>query len=158
MAQVTKKYSINPVESRKVAQVAKKNGINPAEVVELAQVAKKNGINPVECGVDAYVAKKKGKKALHLYRQQWIYKSLYLRHSYSGVILSLLVRISYTAQFPVLQRWCACDFDPMAHSNGPRIPSHQLPCRTRKNLFYLKALPQYLLLFSNPFIQFTRTI
>ncbi|WP_143763806.1 hypothetical protein [Paenibacillus odorifer] len=77
-----------------MAQVAKKNGINPAESGKVAQVAKKNGINP-----------------FHLYRQQWIYKSLYLRHSYSGVVLSLLVRIFYTAQFPVLQRWCACDFD-----------------------------------------------
>jgi hypothetical protein len=145
VAQVTKKNGINPVEVGEMAQVAKKNGINPVESRGMAKEAKKKSINPAECGEDAYVAKKKGnsalhlgdfgqtakkkgKSALHLYRQQWIYKSLYLRHSYSGVILSLLVWISYTAQFPVLQRWCACNFDPMVNSNGPRIPSHQLPC------------------------------
>ncbi|WP_339204623.1 hypothetical protein MKX34_06575 [Paenibacillus sp. FSL R5-0636] len=111
MAQVAKKNGINPAESGKVAQVAKKNGINPAESGKDAYVVKKKGKSALHLGNSGRIAKKKGKSAFHLYRQQWIYKSLYLRHSYSGVVLSLLVRIFYTAQFPVLQRWCACDFD-----------------------------------------------
>ncbi|WP_143761899.1 MULTISPECIES: hypothetical protein [Paenibacillus] len=111
-----------------MAQVAKKNGINPAEVGEVAQVTKKNGINPLECGEDAYVAKKRAKVPSTSTGCNGSIRDNTSTTVAAVGVLSLLVWISSTDQFPVLQRWCACDFDPMANSNGPRIPSYQLPC------------------------------